>query len=75
MGVRPTMTGMAEMTVCEACAERVDLKDSSLVHARVAEDASWDQNGERPGEIDTGPDALFHPWCFPADSPIWRRRA
>jgi hypothetical protein len=48
--------------------------DASLVHARVAEDPSTDRNGETPGAVDTGPDALFHPWCFPSDSPIWRRR-
>ena len=66
---------MSNVSVCEGCAEQVDPEDPSLVHARVAEDTSGDLRDDPLVEVDAGPDALFHLWCFPSDSPVWRRRA
>jgi hypothetical protein len=59
------------MVVCEVCAQQVDPEDPSLVHARVNSEAGGD--GES-STADTEADVLFHAHCFPADSPVWRRR-
>jgi hypothetical protein len=53
--------------VCESCAEEVDPDDPTLVRAGLKLE---------PGgpAVDEGLDILFHPTCFPTDSPVWVRR-